>query len=44
LPQKSIFASPVLTMEKNWFSSFWQKPANPECSVKKFGQAPEFKK
>jgi len=29
LPAKSIFASPVFTMEKTGFSTFWQKPANP---------------
>jgi len=29
LPAKTIFASPVFTMEKPFFSTGWQKPANP---------------
>jgi len=29
LPAKTIFASPVFTMEKTIFSTVWQKPANP---------------
>jgi len=30
LPAKTIFASPVFTMEKNrFFSTGWQIPANP---------------
>jgi len=38
LPAKSIFASPVFTMEKMGFSTFWQKPANPgKDSTRKTG-------
>jgi len=29
LPAKSVFATAVFTMEKNIFSTVWQKPANP---------------
>jgi len=29
LPAKTIFGSPVFTMEKPFFSTKWQKPANP---------------
>jgi len=29
LPAKTIFASPVFSMENSGFSTFWQKPANP---------------
>ena len=28
LPAKTIFVSPVFTMEKTGFSTVWQKPAN----------------
>ena len=40
---KTIFASPVFTMEKTVFSTIWQKPANPgrnlvsQCSIKTGG-------
>jgi len=33
LPAKTIFASPVFTMEKNVFSIDWRKLANPDYSV-----------
>jgi len=29
LPAKTIFATPVFSMEKPVISAFWQKPANP---------------
>jgi len=32
LPAKTIFASPVFTAEKNAFSTFRQKPTNPEIN------------
>jgi len=33
LPAKTIFASPVFSMEKPGFSTFWQKPANPILEI-----------
>jgi len=39
LPAKTIFASPFFSTEKKtFFSTFWQKPANPGFSYFEFSE------